>query len=83
MRDKGRLPADDAERFVEELTHWIAFLGKHIHSISPLQVHVKGRLPTDDAQRFFEELTYWKAFLGKAYPQHIFVAGACEGAPAH
>ena len=35
---------------------WKAFMGKHIHSISSLQVHVKGRLPTDDAERFFEEL---------------------------
>ena len=56
MCEKGRLPTDEAERFFEELTHWKAFLGKHIHSISSLQVHVKGRLPTDDAQRFFEEL---------------------------
>lgn len=53
---KKRLPADDAEHFFEELTCWKAFLGKHIHSISSLQVRVKGRLPTDDAQRFFEEL---------------------------
>lgn len=48
-----------------------------------LQVFAKGRLLTDNAERFFEELLLMESFHGIAYPQHIFVAGACEGAPAH